>query len=722
MKHDIDYMALDFEDIEVMPMMDRRQFLKALGSGIFVFVSLGELLVASEKGDVEYRVRPQAADDFNAFLRIDEDGQVTCFLGKVEMGQGIYTSMGQMLADELDVPLESVDMVLGDTDQCPFDMGTWGSMSIRHLGPTLRKAGAEARMVLMTLAARELGVKPAKLVTENGYVMVSGDPQRKLSYGALAKGQKISRVVEAGATAEATIKSKKEHKVIGQSIDHRDATAKVTGKAVYAGDIRLPGMMYARILRPPSHDSKLVSVKTSSAEKIDGARVIHEGDFVAVLHATPDGAEKALRRVRAEWETSEPTVDDQSIYEHLLANAPRKRELASGGKLATGDAAAAHVIETTFKDGYVAHAPMETHTAVAQVEKDSATIWASTQNPFGVRQSVARMLKMETNDVRVIAPFLGGGFGGKSRNQQAEEAARLSKLAGVPVHVEWTRAEEFFYDSYRPAAVVKVRSGVTQDGRISSWDFNVYQAGARGAKHFYDIPHHLTTSLGGGRGSNPHPFATGAWRAPANNTNTFARESQVDMMAAAVNTDPYAFRMQNMKDKRMLASLKAAAEAFGWKAGGMSGDRGQGIACGIDAGTYVATIAQVHVDRKTGKVKVERVVCAQDMGVVINPRGARMQTEGGITMGLGYALTENLRFSGGEIHDTNFDTYQLPRFSDVPEIESVFVDTGLTASHGGGEPAIITVGGAIANAIFDAVGARLDQMPMTPERVKQALA
>ncbi len=720
MKSEPDYLALDFNDIEVLPLLDRREFLKSLGAGIFVFVSLGELLIASEAGSTDYRIRPQDPADFNAFLRIAEDGQVTCFLGKVEMGQGIYTSMAQLLAEELDVAVESVHMVLSDTEQCPYDMGTWGSMSIRHLGPTLRKAGAEARAVLLTLAARELGVKVPKLKTENGFVMVASDPNRKLSFGSLAKGQKIQRVVG----ADAVIKDAAKHQVVGTSITHTDANAKVTGKAIYAGDVRLPGMLYARILRPPSHASKLESVRTSGAEKIEGAKVIHEGDFVAVLHPTPDGAEAALRRIRAEYETPDASVNHETIFDALLANAPSERKLDNGGDLAVGEKAAEHLVEASFKDGYVAHAPMETHTAVASVKSDSATVWASTQNPFGVRSSVARILELDVSKVRVIAPFVGGGFGGKSRNLQAEEAVRLSKIAGVPIHLEWTRAEEFFYDSFRPAAVVNIRSGVTAEGRISSWDFKVYHAGTRGAQHFYDIPHHSTISLGSSRrgGSSPHPFATGAWRAPANNTNTFARESQIDMMAAAVKMDPFEFRMRNLKDKRMRAVLQGAADAFGWKAAGQSDYRGQGIACGIDAGTYVALMAQVKVNPETGKVRVERVVCAQDMGLVVNPRGARMQAEGCVTMGLGYALSEDVRFTGGEVHDTNFDTYILPRFSDVPEIETVFVDTGIEQAHGGGEPAIITVGGMIANAIYDAVGARLLQMPMTPERVREAMA
>ncbi|HEY4613692.1 MAG TPA: molybdopterin cofactor-binding domain-containing protein, partial [Bacteroidota bacterium] len=293
---------------------------------------------------------------------------------------------------------------------------------------------------------------------------------------------------------------------------------------------------------------------------------------------------------------------------------------------------------------------------------------------------------------------------------------------GKPVQVAWTRAEEFFMDSFRPAAVVKIRSGITSAGTIGFWDYNVYFAGERGAQHFYSVPNHRTNVFGSNWGGSAHPFATGAWRAPANNTNTFARESQIDIMAAKAGVDPFEFRMKNLQDEKMKRVLKAAGEKFGWKpAKGPSG-RGYGIALGIDAGTSVAMIAEVAVDKASGEVRVKRVVCAQDMGLVINPEGATIQMEGCITMGLGYALREDIHFANGKIHDLNFDTYQIPRFSWLPEIETVIIDNQYEAPQGGGEPAIITVGGAIANAIFDAVGARVFQMPMTPERVKEALA
>ena len=291
------------------------------------------------------------------------------------------------------------------------------------------------------------------------------------------------------------------------------------------------------------------------------------------------------------------------------------------------------------------------------------------------------------------------------------------------MQVCWSRAEEFFYDTFRPAAVVKIKSGITESGKAVLWDYSVYFAGERGSTLFYDVPHHRTAVCGEwGRGGGAHPFATGPWRAPSNNTNTFARESHIDVMAAKAGMDPLEFRLKNLKDERMIRTLKAAADKFGWTPSITPSGRGVGIACGVDSGTYVSTMAEVEVDEETGKVRVKRVVCAQDMGIVVNPEGAKIQIEGCITMGLGYALTEELRFRGGEILTSNFNTYEIPRFSWVPEIETVLVKADEISPQGGGEPAIIVMGGVIANAVADATGARLFQLPMTPERVKAAIA
>ncbi len=715
-----DLTALDFQDLKAPPKacVNRRDFFGRLGGGIIIFISLGDLLEAAEqaRGQRGGGRGGGLPSDFNAFLRVGEDGRVTCFTGKIEMGQGPITSLPQMLAEELEVAVENVDMVMGDTDRCPWDMGTFGSMTTRFFGPPLRAAAAEAKAVLLELAAEALKLPAAELVAKDGAIVQKNDPNRRVTYAQLAKGKRIERHIE----GKPLLKGPSQFQTIGKSLNRRDALEKVTGKAQFAGDLRLPGMLYAKVLRPPAHGARLKSADTNPCDQIPGVRVVREGDFIAVLHALPDVAESALGAIKAEWELPNSGPDDKTIFDHLLKSNPEARVAAQGGDLAEGRKAAARNFEATYLNSYVAHAAMETHTALAKIEGDQATVWASTQNPFGAQREIAEALAFPAPKVRVITPFVGGGFGGKTQNSQAVEAARLARTTGKPVQVCRSRAEEFFQDSFRPAAVVKIRSGVDTGGKIVFWDYDVAFAGERGSQQFYDIPHHRTAARPSGWSSGAHPFATGAWRAPGNNSNSFARESHIDQMAADTGMDPVEFRLKNLTDAKMIGVLKAAAVQFGWTPARSPSKRGYGVACGIDAGTSVATIVEVAVDPKTGKVQVKRVVCAQDMGVVINPEGAVIQMEGCITMGLGYALTEEIHFAKGKILDTNFDTYELPRFSSLPKIETVLINSKETP-QGGGEPAIIVMGAVIANAIYDATGARLLQLPMTPDRVKTAV-
>ena len=697
----------------LQPKVERRDFLKLLGGGIVVFIALGDTTALAEQ-----RQRRGYPTDFNAYLRIDEDGKVTFFSGKIEMGQGVMTSLAQTVAEELRVDVGTIHMVMGDTESCPWDMGTFGSMTTRMFGPAVLAAAAEAREVLLDIGCEQLEVPRNRVRARNGFVYDSSDRSRRVSYGQLAKGQRIARTL----TEKAVLRSVEDYQLIGTSVRRLDAIDKVTGKARFAGDIRLPGMLYARILRPPSHDATLNSVDTSAAARVPGATVVNENGMVAVLHEHPEEAGKALELIKADYDVPEPTVDHETIFEHLLSVAPRANENDRRGDLEAGERAAAMLFEETYLDGYVAHAPIETHTALASVDGGTATVWSSTQTPFSERDAVARALGLPSENVRLITPYVGGGFGGKTGGRQSSEAAILSKATGRPVQVAWSRAEEFFYDSFRPAAVIKIKSGVDRSGRICLWDYNVFFAGSRGSDQFYDVANNIIRVHGEWRGGGPraHPFSTGAWRAPGANTNVFAKESQIDIMAAKAGIDPLEFRLNNTTDARMIRVLKAVAERFGWKKAPAPSGRGYGIACGIDAGTYVAHMAEVEVDRSTGRVDVKRIVCSQDMGIVINPDGAIMQMEGCITMGLGYTLSEDIRFRGGEILDRNFDTYELPRFSGLPEIETVLVKNDELSPQGGGEPAIVPIGGLIANAIFDATGARLHQLPMTPERVREA--
>ncbi len=711
--NEYEYQIIEYGCNDILPPLNRREFLQTIGGGIIILFTMGEMLPAQgRRGGGE---RP----DFNAYLLISEDGRVTCFTGKIEMGQGVVTSLAQMLADELDVSVESIDMVMGDTDRCPWDAGTWGSMSTPYFGPVLRAAGAEARTVLIELAAEQLNVPKERLDVENGAVFDKTQPQKKVTYAELAKGKKITRRLQQNAP----LKEVSQLKVIGKSHDRMDAVEKVTGKAQYSGDIRVPGMVYAQILQPPSHGAKLKSIDTSAAEKIQGARVIRDDDLIAVLHERPDKAQEALELIKAEYDIPEAPFDDKSVFDYFLEHAGAGEAGNQAGDVSRGEKLAKDVTEQTYLNSYVSHAPMEPHTALAHIEGGKLTVWASTQSPFGLQRQLTGAVQMAAENIRVITPFVGGGFGGKSSNGQAIQAARLAKISGKPVHVAWSRADEFFYDTFRPAAVVKIKSGLDDSSKMVLWDYHIYGMGSRGADVFYDVPNHRTTLYRRlADGSNMHLFGTGPWRAPDNNTNSFARESHIDIMASKAKMDPLEFRLKNLTNQKMQGVLKAAAEKFGYTPAKTPSGRGIGISCGIDVRVPVALIAQVEVDKQTGHVQVKRVVCAQDMGLVVNPEGATIQVEGCITMGMGYALTEEVHFEGGRILDMNFDTYELPRFSWVPKIETVLVEASDQPARGGGEPAIINMGAVIANAIHDAIGARLFQLPMTPERIKQALA
>jgi isoquinoline 1-oxidoreductase len=701
--------------------MNRREFLKRMG------VLGGGIIIGFNTLDRHAWARmPRSGflgagipTDFNAFLRIGADNRVVLYTGKIEMGQGAMTSIPQLLAEELHVNYDAVDIVMGDTDLCPWDAGTFGSLSIRHFGVFLREAAGEARGVLMELAADHLKSPTGRLATQNGYVYDSSKPGRRVSYGELTKGNVIERHLK----DVPPLKPSSEYETMGKSFPRRDAVEKVTGAAKFSGDIQLAGMLYAKILRPPAHGAKLIRADTDPAKNIDGIQIVKEGDFIAVLHEHPDVAEQGLAKIKAQFDRPKTGVDDKTIFDHLLKSTPNPEIASQGGNLKTGEKLASTVIEETYFNSYVAHAPMEPHSAVADFDGKKLTVWASTQTPFMVKEFIAERLSLSPNQVRVIAPYVGGAFGGKSASRQALEAARLAKRIGKPVQVAWSRAEEFFYDTFRPAAIVKIKSGLNSSGRITFWDYKVYYAGMRGSKQFYEIPHHKEMVHGRWRGQagRYHPFGIGPWRAPANNTNTYARDLHLNLMASKAGADPLQFRLKHLKDKRMINVLQAAAKKFGWQSIKTPSGRGYGIACGIDAGTYVAFMAEVEVDKASGNVDVKRVVCAQDMGVVVNPEGATTQMEGCITMGLGYAFSEEIHFADGEIFDLNFDTYALPKFSWLPKIETVILQNPNLPPQGGGEPAIIGMGGVIATAIHDAVGAAVFQLPMTPVRVKAAM-
>jgi CO/xanthine dehydrogenase Mo-binding subunit len=599
-------------------------------------------------------------------------------------------------------------------------MGTFGSMSTRFFGPPMRKAAAEAKAVLRELAAERLGVPVTRLRTRDGRVFDGEDPSRSVTYAALAAGKRIEREVK----GEAPLDDRADYTVCGVPTTRADATAKVTGAARYAADVRVPGMVYAHVLRPPAHGAELLDVDTSGVSSVEGAEVVRDGDLLAVVHELPDAAERALAEVEARWREPDSGPNNDTIFEHLMGSLPEARVVTEAGDLTAGRAGATRTIESTFHAQYVAHAAMEPHAALASIENDQVTVWASTQNPFTLQREVGEALDRPLESVRILTPFVGGGFGGKTANRQAIEAARLARACGRPVQVSWTRREEFFHDTFRPATIVRVAAGVDARGKITFWDYANMHGGDRSSTPAYALPNHRVTSQGGWGGSGPryHPLAVGAWRGPGANVNHFAMESQIDLLAEAAGMDPLSFRLANLADERMRRVLQAAADAFGHAWRPAPSGEGVGVALGTDAGTFVATMAKVSVDRGSGAVTVERMVCAQDMGEIVNPAGARIQMEGCLTQGLGYTLAEEIHFDRGVVYEENFDAYRIPRFSWLPEIQTVLLESPELGPQGGGEPAITTVGAVIANAVHDAIGRRLYDLPMTPARVRSALA
>ncbi|HLJ73644.1 MAG TPA: molybdopterin cofactor-binding domain-containing protein, partial [Thermoanaerobaculia bacterium] len=484
---------------------NRRDFVKLLGGGIVVIITAKPMdLFAQRRGYPE---------DPNAYLRIDENGKITLFSGKIEMGQGVHTSLVQMAAEELQVPLESINIVMGDTDLVPWDAGTWGSQSTRMFGPAVRAAAAEARDVMLNLASQQLGVPREKLTLDNGTIT---DGKRKVTYGELAKGKQIGRLVG----EKAVLRSAKDFKISGKPTKRLDRFDKVSGKAKYAGDIKHPGMQYARIVRPPMHGAKLKSIDTSKAKAMSGVTVVENGDLVAVLAADPELARAGLQAIKTEWDRPEAAFDTESVYDYFAKN------------VSAPDADGQ--FKSVFHTAYLAHAPMETHTASAVWNDGRLTAWVGTQSPFGARAAIAKALNLDETKVRVITPFVGGGFGGKSPAPQAVEAARLAVLTGKPVMVMFTRPEEFFYDTFGPASVINVVSSIDANGKITQWNYTTRGSGGRSSEVMYDVA---------GAQINPqrvslHAFATGPWRAPGAGQNVFARESHIDIMAAAAKIDP----------------------------------------------------------------------------------------------------------------------------------------------------------------------------------------
>lgn len=691
----------------------RRDFFKILGAGIVVFAAARDALALQETapGSPSFH-NEELPKEITSWLHIGEDGTVTGFTGKAEMGQNIRTELSQTVADELRVPFESVRMVMGDTALTPFDAGTFGSRTTPTMTPQLRRVAAAARDLLINVAAKEWNVAPEGLIAADAKVTDPGSG-RSLRYAELARGKTLAQ----NLPAQDPITPASQWTIAGKPIPKVDGRSFVIGCHQFTPDIRLEGMLYGKVLRPPSFGATLISYDDSVAKTMSGVVIVRDGNFVGAAAPSAHQAQKALDAIHAQWKEV-PQISHKEIFSYLKQNAVTKsndRFRHQKGSVEEGLARAAHRLDATYTVAYIAHAPLEPRSAVAQWADGKLTVWTGTQRPFANRDELADIFHIPESSVRVIVPDTGSAYGGKHTSDAAIEAARLARAAGKPVKVVWTREEEFTWAYFRPAGIIEVKSGISKDGQLTAWEFHNYHSGMSAIETPYVVANQRTEYH-----EVPLILRSGSYRGLAATANHFARETHMDALARVAQIDPLEFRLKNLSDARMSGVLEAAAKSFGWPRKKTQEGQGFGLACGHEKGSYVATCVEVAVDRGSGAVRIVRVVEAFECGAIVNPDGLQNQVVGAIIQGLGGALFEAIEFENGRIKNPHFATYRVPRFRDVPEIEAILLDRKEIPSAGAGETPIMAVAPAIGSALFDATGIRLNSLPMVPNGLRSS--
>jgi nicotinate dehydrogenase subunit B len=700
-------------EFRAMPMhqfaLGRRDFFRIFGAGLAVFAVAKEGSAMQETAPGPHGFHPEELPkEIGAWLHIGEDGTVTGFAGKAEIGQNVRTTLAQTIADELGVAFASVRMVLADTALTPFDAGTFGSRTTPTMTPQLRKVAAAARDLLVAKAAKQWKVPVDKLVADDGKV---SDPAsgKSLRYAELARED----IGTQQPPAEDPIKPASQWTIAGKPVPKVDAREYVTGGHRYTTDLRPEGMLYGKILRPPSFGAVLISYDDSAVKALKDVVLVRDGDFVGAAAPTVAAAEAALAALRVQWKEV-PQISDQEIFSYLKKNAqpskePRFRQ--AKGSVEEGLAAAAHKLDASYTVAYIAHAPLEPRAAVAQWIDGKLTVWMGTQRPFAVRDDLADIFHVPEKNVRVIVPDTGSAYGGKHTSDAGLEAARLARAAGGrPVKLVWTREEEFTWAYFRPAGVIEVKGGIAGDEKLTAWEFHNYHSGMSGIDTPYVVANQVTEYH-----QVPLVLRSGSYRGLAATANHFARETHMDSLAHAAAMDPLEFRLKNLADPRMRAVLEAGAKAFGWPRQKTEEGQGFGLAAGSEKGSYVATFAEVFVDRKKKNVTVKKLLEVFECGAIVNPDGLRNQVVGAVIQGLGGALFESIQFENGRISNAHFSSYRVPRFKDVPEIEAILLDRKDIPSAGAGETPIMAIAPAIGNAFHDATKVRLTKLPLHPE-------
>lgn len=747
----------------------RRDFLKS--GGLLVAFSLTGTGVAPRLMAADTATEPSPGR-LDSWLHIGTDESIRVFTGKVDIGMGVQTGLMQVVAEELDVPLGRIALVMGDTATTPDQGGVGGSTSISAGAKPLRNAAATARLALLQLASAKLGAPVAELDVNDGKVSVKSDAAKTVSYGALAGGDELKEALRVSGGGFAlnvegpgSPKDPSKYKIVGQPVPRVDLPPKILGQASYSTDVRVPGMLHGRVIRPAAAGAQFVSLDESAARIVKGYRkAVVRGNFVGVVADHEWAAIQAAQKLKVNWSTPDPLFPTD-LFAHIRAAKPRAtRQLVNQGDAVSALSNGAKTVESSYEWPFQAHSTMGPGCAVADVRADGVTtVWTGAQKPHALRKGLAQMLNLPENRVRVIWVEAAGSYGRAGDEDVAGDAALLSQAVGKPVRVQWSRADMTAWGGKGPAAVIDLRAALDGQGKISAIAMEsrafsgteiIPQATTAGnllAGQLIGAPNPTAGDEYVQWGGSTYPYAirnvhcvghviaalcpsssplrTTHLRDPNGPAGTFASESFVDELAAVAGADPIEFRLRHIEDARAKAVLAAAAERSGWTSrpshqhsGTGTVLKGRGVALSLRGGTYVAIVAEVEVNRSSGAVRVHRLVCAHDCGLIINPGALRGTIQANLVQSMSRAMKEEVTFNGSHVTSVDWNTYPVARWRDIPAVEVVLLNRPEIAPSGAGEPSSRPTAAAIHNAIFDATGARIRRVPLSPERVLAAMS
>jgi nicotinate dehydrogenase subunit B len=736
----------------------RRDFLRA-GGGLIVGFHLRDALLGQEAPAARGAVAgPPDAKQVDTWLAIHSDNTATVYIGFAELGQGNSTALLQVAAEELDFDMSQLKTVRLDTNVTPNQGGTYSSASIQRGGPQVRTAAAEARQALLQLASKKLDAPVNRLAVSKGVVAVVGEASRSVSYGELVGDQPFHLAI----TGSAPVKTPAEYKIVATAVPRNDMPDKVSGKYVYMQHVRVPGMLHGRVVRPRGQGAygagaKVLSVDESSIRNVPGARALRKGDFIGVVAESEWDAVRAARELKVTWDATPSLSGSAGLYEAMRAAKTDDRIVLQRGNAADAIGAAPHKVAYSCRAPYQAHAPFGPNCALADVRPDSALVMSSTQDVYGTRFTLARVLGLAVNKVRVQYYEGSGTYGHSCYDDVAQAAALLSQLAGGPVRLQFMRWDEHGWDNYGPAHVGEVRAAASADGKIVGYEYEGWQhhwsnvetseqlALGKPAEEWassgvqqvnplccggmYDIPNlrlvnHHVPGLG---------YLKGAWlRSPLDLSFSFTSEQAIDQLAFLLKLDPYEFRQRNIKDAHWLGVLDAAAKAAQWMprpaASNVQATKivpkivtGRGIGMGTHLASYGAAVAEIEVNRETGNVVAKHLYGAVDAGLVVNPGNVESQISGQLVQTASRMFKEEVTFTRTNVTSLDWASYPILRFEECPQVTPVVVQRLNERSTGAGEEVMAAAAGAIANAFFDATGVRMAEFPFTPKRVLAAL-